>query len=163
METDSAREPQIEKLDIFKKWIDNFCKERHLPDYKYDFEVEESLEINGEDIPDLTSQDCYIHAMRLLNYAGYLQKDFDDIKAARDWCEHALNFLFSQYWEQYGGSYASQDVKKKMIIKDNSYAQAVETAMIKMDGCLTVMQEKIKDVRRRFSLMQDMAKMKGFQ
>ena len=92
-----------------------------------------------------------------------MQKDFDDIKAARDWCEHALNFLFSQYWEQYGGSYASQDVKKKMIIKDNSYAQAVETAMIKMDGCLTVMQEKIKDVRRRFSLMQDMAKMKGFQ
>lgn len=130
----------IEVLDKFSKWIDNFCVENGVIDYK--------------------ENDQY--ALTLMNYASLLQKKYDVVHSQHTWCVEALNFLYAKYWDKYD-KYLPAEIKKKSIILENSFAQNVEKSRIRLYAAMQILSESARDVRKRVSIFQDLGKHRSFK
>jgi hypothetical protein len=152
----------VEVLDRFTEWVENFCKDNNIIEYKDSNEYEPILSLSNEDIIGLSSDECFANAITLMNYAGRLQKKHDLINSQYTWCVEALNFLYAKYWDRYD-KYLPADIKKKSIIAENSFAQKVEKCRLRMYASLGMLSETTKDIKKRVTLFQDLGKSRSFK
>lgn len=158
-EYDPAKTPK--GLADLNEWLDTFCDTQHIPDITFHPSYEEAAYMEYEDIMNLTSEECYANAFMVLNYAGFLQKKLDLSRAMHNWCLHALNFLYSKTWNDYD-KWLPPDVRKKSIVSENSYAEVVQKNEIRLYGTICMLEEGIKDLRKKATLLQDLGKKRSF-
>lgn len=152
----------IEVLDKFTKWVEDFCVENGVIDYKENDQYEIIINMPHDDIRGLSNDECFAYALTLMNYASLLQKKYDVVHSQHIWCVEALNFLYAKYWDRYD-KYLPAEIKKKSIILDNSFAQSVEKARIRLYAAMQILSESAKDVRKRVSILQDLGKHRSFK
>lgn len=153
---------EVDALVRFTEWVNKFCKESGLVEYKNDPIYEKILATTPDELMAMSSDDCFVSAITLMNYAGYLQKKLDVLNSQYNWCVEALNYLFAKYWNNYD-KYLPADLKKQSIIQDNSYAQSVEASRLKLYAGIQLLTETCKDVKKRVTLFQDLAKSRSFK
>lgn len=157
-----ASNESIEALDQFTKWIESFCKENGVIEYKDQKEYEPIINMSYEDILGLSNDECFASALILMNYAGNLQKKHDVINGQYNWCLEVLNFLYSKYWDRYD-KFLPAEIKKKSIIAENSFAQSIEKARLRLYASMEILSETSKDIKKRVSLLQDLGKYRSFK
>lgn len=152
----------IEALDKFTAWVESFCKENGLIEYKDHKEYEPIINMTNGEILSLSSDECFANAMTLMNYAGILQKKHDIIDSQYNWCNEALNYLYSKYWNNYD-KFLPAEIRKKCIVSENSFAQSIEKCKIRLYSSLQLLSETTKDIKRRVTLFQDFGKSRSFK
>ena len=153
---------KIEGLNKFVAWIDDYCKENHVPDPQYNGSDAFILQMDYQAFLDLSAEECFANALCLMNYASFLQKKADKIAGHLSWCNEALNFLYSRLWNDYSGSYAPKEVIKKSIIAGNSYAEELERCRIRLELAYTIVIEQCRDIKKRVNLLQDLGKKRNY-
>lgn len=161
-ELNTNDDESIELLDKFTDWVNSFCKENNIIEYKDSNEYEPILSLSNDDIIGLSSDECFANAITLMNYAGRLQKKHDLINSQYNWCVEALNFLYSKYWDRYD-KYLPAEIKKKCIIGENSFAQRVEKCRLRLYASVEMLSETIKDIKKRVTLFQDLGKSRSYK
>jgi hypothetical protein len=161
-EFDTTSSQSIEVLDKFTEWVETFCKENNIVEYKDSEEYANILHMSYEDVLSLSSDECFSYAIILMNYAGLLQKKYDLINAQYNWCMEALNFLYAKYWERYD-KFLPAEVRKKTIIIENSFAQNIEKCRLRLYASMQILSESSKDIKKRVSLLQDLGKTRSFK
>lgn len=152
----------IEVLEKFTNWVESFCVENNILEYKDSEEYKTILYMSYEDILSLSSDECFSYAITLMNYAGILQKKHDVINAQYNWCNEALNFLYAKYWERYD-KFLPAEIRKKSIIIENSFAQNIEKCRLRLHASMQILLETSKDIKKRVSLLQDLGKTRSFR
>jgi hypothetical protein len=161
-EFDTTSSESIEVLNKFTEWVESFCKENNIVEYKDSNEYATILHMSYEDILSLSSDECFSYAITLMNYAGLLQKKHDLINAQYNWCMEALNYLYAKYWERYD-KFLPAEVRKKTIIIENSFAQNIEKCRLRLYASMQILLETSKDIKKRVSLLQDLGKTRSFR
>ena len=92
-ELDTADGESVEALRKFTNWVEAFCKENNIIEYKDREEYEPIINMTNGELLSLSSDECFANALTLMNYAGILQKKHDLIDSQYNWCIEALNFL----------------------------------------------------------------------
>ena len=152
---------EINSVKEFDEWIDNVCKENNIPSCKYDIKVESILNHNYEEILSLSSEECFACSILLMNYATYLQSKCDRLNSVLSYSNALLDRELSKLWNNYD-KFIPGEVKRQMMIKDNSYMTLLEKCKIRLQAIESTISESCKDVKRRVSLYQDFAKKRGF-
>ncbi len=161
-EFDTTKTESVEVLDKFTEWVESFCKENGIIEYKDRSEYEPIINMSSEDIMALSSDECFTYAITLMNYAGMLQKKYDLINSQYNWCMEALNFLYAKYWDRYD-KFLPAEVRKKSIIVENSFAQSVEKCRLRLYAGMQMLAETTKDIKKRVNLLQDLGKARNYK
>lgn len=161
-ELDTANCESIKFLDDFTEWVNSFCKENGIIEYKDRNEYEPIVNMSHDDILCLSSDECFANAITLMNYAGTLQKKHDLINSQHNWCIEALNFLYAKYWDRYD-KFLPAEIRKKSIIAENSFAQNIEKCRLRLHAGMEVLSETAKDIKKRVTLFQDLGKSRSFK
>jgi hypothetical protein len=157
-----ASNESIELLDQFTKWIESFCTENGIIEYKDNKDYEGIINMRNEDILSLSSDECFSYGITLMNYAGILQKKHDVISSQYNWCQEVLNFLYAKYWDRYD-KFLPAEIKKKSIIAENTFAQSIEKARLRLYASMQILNETSRDIKKRVSLFQDLGKSRSFK
>jgi hypothetical protein len=99
-------------LSNFTEWVEAFCKENNIPNFKVDDECEYILSISSETIAGLDADECFAYSLQIMNYAGALQRKLDLIRSQFNWCEEAINYLCAKQWDQQD-KFMPAEIKKK--------------------------------------------------
>ena len=159
-ENDSA--DKIKGLSEFIEWVDNYCSEHHVPDPQFNGSDSFILQMDYTALLDLSAEECFANAICLMNYASVLQKKADTLNGHLSWCIEALDYLFSQQWDNYSGKFTPKEVVKKSIIQGNSYAQELEKCRLRLKSVYDITIEQCKDIKKRVNLLQDLGKKRNF-
>ena len=162
METIDSTIFEIAGLKEFTEWVESFCALNGIVEYQNTEDYSVILNLPPEDILSLTADECLTNSITLLNYAGFLQKQLDMLNRQHSWCIEALNFLFSKQWSSYD-KFLPADIKKQSIIAENSYAQSVEFARLRISAGIKMLSDTCKDVKKRVTLFQDLGKSRRFK
>lgn len=149
-------------LSNFTEWVESFCKENNIPNFKVDDECEYILSISSETIAGLDADECFAYSLQIMNYAGALQRKLDLIRSQFNWCEEAINYLCAKQWDQQD-KFMPAEIKKKNIIRDNSYAVVVEKCRLRLYAGILSLEETCKDLKKRANIFQDLGKGKSFR
>lgn len=161
-EFDTTNDESVEVLNKFTEWVENFCRENGIIDYKDSDQYAPIINLRNEDILSLSSDECFANAITLMNYAGLLQKKYDLIHSQHNWCVEALNFLYAKYWDRYD-KFLPAEIRKKSIIIENSFAQSIEKSRLRLYSGMQMLSETVKDIKKRVSLFQDLGKARSFK
>lgn len=153
---------EVDGLAKFTQWMDSFCISHNIIEYQDSEQYSEILHLLPEEILSLTSDECFSHAITLMNYAGLLQKKLDLINSQYTWCVEALNYLFSKQWSNYD-KFLPAEIKKQSIVSENSYAQSVEKSRLRLYAGIQILSETCRDIKKRVTLFQDLGKSRSFR
>lgn len=160
MEIDSVI-GEINSVREFNEWIDSICKENNLLESKYDESVKSISNHSYDEILSLSSEECFACSIVLMNYAIYLQSICDRINSVLSYSNALLDRELSKVWSNYD-KFIPAEIKRQMIIKDNSYMTLLEKCRLRLNAIQSTMSESCKDIKRKVSLYQDFAKKRGF-
>lgn len=157
--TDLIRNSQ-KSIEIDKAFIE-YCGVNHIPSCAYNEKFDKAMSLTFEDLLSLTYEECFGHANELINYSIYLQKLIDRVKVISSHIESEINKVVAKHWSDYD-KYLPADVKRQTVINGNDYLIKVEALNISLKGAETHISEVIKDVRRKVTILHDLAKRKSF-
>jgi len=159
---DTTVSESVEALEKFTQWVDSFCKENNIVEYKNSDDYKFIIDMSHGELMSLSQDECFCHGITLMNYAGLLQKKHDVIHGQYTWCIEALNLLYSKYWDNYD-KYLPAEIRKKSIINDNTFAQSIERCRMRLEAGMNILNETCKDIKKRVSLFQDLGKCRSFK
>jgi len=152
----------IRGLDEFTSWVEAFCKQNNIIEYKDSEHYDHIVNMPHEDILSLSSDECFANALTLMNYAGTLQKKHDLIDSQYQWCTEAMNTIYARYWDRYD-KFLPAEVRKKSILIENSYAQVVEKIRLRLYASMQILNATAKDIKKKVSLFQDLGKARTYK
>jgi hypothetical protein len=161
-EFDTTSCESIEVLQKFTNWVEAFCTENNIIEYKDRDEYEPIINMTNGELLSLSSDECFANALTLMNYAGILQKKHDLVDSQYNWCIEALNFLYAKYWDNYD-KFLPAEIRKKSIISENSFAQSIEKCRLRLYASMQILSETTKDIKKRVTLFQDFGKSRSFK
>ena len=153
---------EIKGVKEFTAWIDAFCKDSNVPEFSYSEDYKDIMVMTTSDIIGLSSEECLAMAYTLMGYAGLLQSKLDLVKGQSRWCVEALDYLYAKYWNNYD-KFLPSEIRKKSILHENTYANEIEGARIKLLSGIDYLEETTRDIKKRVNLLQDLGKVKGYK
>jgi len=115
-----------------------------------------------EDLLSLTADECFAKAILLMNYSTYLQRRMSVLKSQLNWCKEIIEYQLSKYWAQYDKSFP-WEIKRKAIIKDNSYMLLVQKFIIQLESSVAIIEDSYHDVKKRVSLIEGLGKHRRYE
>ena len=82
--------------------------------------------LSKEDMGKMTTQEMFDTAYLLYGYSTYIQDEINKNKVALNWCEDQIEKLVAANLNNFD-QYTKHDVKRQIIIKENSYAASVDS------------------------------------
>jgi hypothetical protein len=70
--------------------------------------------------------------------------------------------LYAKYWDRYD-KFLPAEIKKKSIIAENTFAQSIEKARLRLYASMQILNETSRDIKKRVSLFQDLGKSRSFK
>lgn len=152
----------IQGLEDFTKWVEGFCRSSGLiepveNDPMYEF----ILNLNHDKLIDLSAEECMTHAFILIGYVSALQKKLDLMISQHVWCVEAMNYLYARQWDNYD-KFLPSELRKQSIIRENTYAQAVEKQRLRLKAGIQMLEESCKDIRRKVDILQSLGKIRTY-
>jgi hypothetical protein len=126
-EIESKVDDKVAELDTL---LSDYSKGLGLAAIQKDKDIETILEMSHEDLKAMDSEDAGIWSFRLARYAGFLQKEINRHSAKNKWAEHNIKVIIAKNQGNYGDKYTKYEVKRDMIIAENSYAQVLNKLLL---------------------------------
>lgn len=113
--------------------------------------------MSQDDLRKLTQQEAFDAAYLLYGYVTYIQDEINKNKIAYNWCNDQIekqvvanNDSFSQY--------TKHEVKRQMIVQDNSYAAKIDQMRIVAESRLQALEGKVYELRRKADILLEKGK-----
>ena len=119
-----------EKIAELDKLLDDYSTALGTAAIQNDKDIETILEMSHEHLKLMDGEECGIWSFRVARYASFLQKEINRHTAKNKWAEHNLKIIVAKNQANYGDKYTKHEVKRDMIIAENSYAQVLNKMIL---------------------------------
>lgn len=113
--------------------------------------------LSSDDLKKLTQQEAFDTAYLLYAYATYIQDEMNKNKIALNWCNDQLEKMVVAHNNEFG-QYTKHEVKRQIIIKDNSYAASVDKMREVAEARLQALDGKVYELKRKADILLEKAK-----
>jgi hypothetical protein len=149
----TASEKLSEHLNLINAYID-------LSNTKFSSFREEYLlaaNLSSEDLRKLTQQEAFDTSYLLYGYATYIQDEINKNKVALNWCNDQLEKLVVSHNDEFG-QYTKHEVKRQIIIKNNTYAASVDRMREVAESRLIALDGKVYELKRKADILLEKGK-----
>jgi len=145
------------ELDLLIELLEEYSKKKGIITAKINPEVEEIINLAGDDLKSLKPEECLRKAFLLSGYCGYVQKIENKHRVKLQWCEDVLykmsvehDHLFTQYmkWEQ----------KLHTLSLKNDFASRVMEARNAAHSNVVWIENKVRDMRRQVDALMELGR-----
>ena len=113
--------------------------------------------LTRDDLSKLTTQEMFDAAYLLYGYSTYIQDEINKNKVALSWCEDQIEKLVAANLNNFD-QYTKHDVKRQIIIKENSYATSVDGMRAVAEARLQSLEGKVYELKRQGDILLERAK-----
>jgi hypothetical protein len=149
----TASEKLSEHLNLINAYID-------LSNTKFSSFREEYLlvaNLSSEDLRKLTQQEAFDTSYLLYGYATYIQDEINKNKVALNWCNDQLEKLVVSHNDEFS-QYTKHEVKRQIIIKNNTYAASVDRMREVAESRLIALDGKVYELKRKADILLEKGK-----
>lgn len=151
-----------EDYQKFEEYIKEYTDKNYISEVDFDHEVSIILNLKLEDIQKLDDEDCLAKAYQLTSFCLYLQTEQNENTVKLDWCHDVLNDIIAKSYNNFD-KYMKAEVKKAAIINDNEFAKSVDKLRQYLQLRVTLLKDKIDDIRNMAKLLEQISKRKSFR
>ena len=113
--------------------------------------------LTKEDMSNMTSQEMFDSAYLLYGYSTYIQDEINKNKVALSWCNDQIEKLVAANLNNFD-QYTKHDVKRQIIIRENSYAASVDQMRLVAESRLQSLEGKTYELKRQGDILLERAK-----
>lgn len=113
--------------------------------------------LTKEDMGKMTTQEMFDTAYLLYGYSTYIQDEINKNKVALNWCEDQIEKLVAANLNNFD-QYTKHDVKRQIIIKENSYAASVDSMRAVAEARLQYLEGKVYELKRQGDILLERGK-----
>lgn len=124
-------------------------------------DIEEVLSIEQDDLKKLTREDCAHKSFALSQYALFLQKEENQVKAITEFLTNALDIVVGKEAKNYGDKFTKYEYAKSMVIAHNSYANKLNKELSKYTQNLNSLSFLANRVQRLSDKLNDILNARG--
>lgn len=159
---DDNSELDMRVIEKFAEYVEAFTKTTNIEVKKFDDEVGEIMNIDLGALKEKGADQLNLWAFRLTSFSFYLQSQLNDAISKRDWCNEVMNHLVASSYDR--SLYANYEVRRKMcaIAENNTFGTKVEKIHTYMQARVTLLSDKVADVRRMADTLNQMAKRRDY-
>ncbi len=127
-----------DKLQEFIKQLDEFENRTGVVVSKLSPDIELYMNIESERLKNMTDEECGIAAVKLQQYATYLQKQINRQTAIKNWADTNLYAIMAAHNADYD-KFIKIEMKRYLIAKENN-------AAVKLVGILNKASARVDDL-----------------
>lgn len=113
--------------------------------------------LTKEDMGKMTTQEMFDTAYLLYGYSTYIQDEINKNKVALNWCEDQIEKLVAANLNNFD-QYTKHDVKRQIIIRENSYAASVDSMRAVAEARLQCLEGKVYELKRQGDILLERGK-----
>ena len=113
--------------------------------------------LTREDMSKMTTQEMFDAAYLLYGYSTYIQDEINKNKVALNWCEDQIEKLEAANLNNFD-QYTKHDVKRQIIIKENTYAASVDAMRAVAESRLQSLEGKVYELKRQGDILLERGK-----
>ena len=146
-----------ERLAEHIKGIDEYIAMSNVSYSSFNVEYIVASNLTTEDMSTMTSQEMFDSAYLLYGYSTYIQDEINKNKVALSWCNDQIEKLVAANLNNFD-QYTKHDVKRQIIIRENSYAASVDQRRLVAESRLQSLEGKVYELKRQGDILLERAK-----
>ena len=146
-----------ERLAEHIKGIDEYIAMSNVSYSSFNVEYIVASNLTTEDMSTMTSQEMFDSAYLLYGYSTYIQDEINKNKVALSWCNDQIEKLVAANLNNFD-QYTKHDVKRQIIIKENSYAASVDSMRAVAEARLQCLEGKVYELKRQGDILLERGK-----
>jgi len=146
-----------ERLSEHIKTIEEYVNASNASYSMFNSEYIISSNLTRDDLSSMTSKEMFDAAYLLYGYSTYIQDEINKNKVAFNWCEDQIEKLVAANLNNFD-QYTKHNVKRQLIIKENSYASSVDNMRITAEARLQCLEGKVYELKRQGDVLLEKAK-----
>ena len=146
-----------ERLAEHIKGIDEYIAMSNVSYSSFNVEYIVASNLTTEDMSTMTSQEMFDSAYLLYGYSTYIQDEINKNKVALSWCNDQIEKLVAANLNNFD-QYTKHDVKRQIIIRENSYAASVDQIRLLNKKKKQSLEGKVYELKRQGDILLERAK-----
>ena len=146
-----------ERLSEHIKTIEEYVNVSNATYSMFNVEYVIAANFTRDDLSSMTRQEMFDAAYLLYGYSTYIQDEINKNKIAFDWCEDQIEKLVAANLNNFD-QYTKHNVKRQLIIKENSYAASVDNMRSTAEARLQCLEGKVYELKRQRDILLERAK-----
>ena len=146
-----------ERLAEHIKGIDEYIAMSNVSYSSFNVEYIVASNLTTEDMSTMTSQEMFDSAYLLYGYSTYIQDEINKNKVALSWCNDQIEKLVAANLNNFD-QYTKHDVKRQIIIRENSSAASVDQMRLVAESRLQSLEGKVYELKRQGDILLERAK-----
>ena len=139
------------------KSIDEYIAMSNVSYSSFNVEHVVAANLTKDDLSKMTTQEMFDTAYILYGYSTYIQDEINKNKVALSWCEDQIEKLVAANLHNFD-QYTKHDVKRQIIIKENSFAASVDNMRAVAEARLQSLEGKTYELKRQGDILLERAK-----
>tara|TARA_B100000700_G_scaffold195735_1_gene215421 strand:- start:8458 stop:8934 length:477 start_codon:yes stop_codon:yes gene_type:complete len=139
------------------KSIDEYIAMSNVSYSSFNVEYVVAANLTKDDLSKMTTQEMFDTAYILYGYSTYIQDEINKNKVALSWCEDQIEKLVAANLHNFD-QYTKHDVKRQIIIKENSFAASVDSMRAVAEARLQSLEGKTYELKRQGDILLERAK-----
>ena len=139
------------------KSIDEYIAMSNVSYSSFNVEYVVAANLTKDDLSKMTTQEMFDTAYILYGYSTYIQDEINKNKVALSWCEDQIEKLVAANLHNFD-KYTKHDVKRQIIIKENSFAASVDNMRAVAEARLQSLEGKTYELKRQGDILLERAK-----
>lgn len=139
------------------KSIDEYIAMSNVSYSSFNVEYVVAANLTKDDLSKMTTQEMFDTAYILYGYSTYIQDEINKNKVALSWCEDQIEKLVAANLHNFD-QYTKHDVKRQIIIKENSFAASVDNMRAVAEARLQSLEGKTYELKRQGDILLERAK-----
>ena len=139
------------------KSIDEYIAMSNVSYSSFNVEYVVAANLTKDDLSKMTTQEMFDTAYILYGYSTYIQDEINKNKVALSWCEDQIEKLVAANLHNIA-QYTKHDVKRQIIIKENSFAASVDNMRAVAEARLQSLEGKTYELKRQGDILLERAK-----
>jgi hypothetical protein len=146
-----------ERLADHIKAVEDYINLANVSYSSFNVEYYVASNLTKEDLGKMTTQELFDTAYLLYGYSTYIQDEINKNKVALSWCEDQIEKLVAANLNNFD-QYTKHDVKRQIIIKENSYATSVDAMRSVAEARLQSLEGKAYELKRQGDILLERGK-----
>ncbi len=146
-----------ERLADHIKSVEEYINISNVSYSTFNVEYIVAANLTKDDLNKLTTQEMFDAAYLLYGYSTYIQDEINKNKVALGWCEDQIEKLVAANLNNFD-QYTKHNVKRQIIIKENSYAASVDGMRAVAEARLQSLEGKVYELKRQGDILLERAK-----
>lgn len=149
-------------IEKFSGYLEEYIDKCHVEFGEVPDNIRQILSADPTTLRNSPASELDAWAFSLSCYAFALQKELNETKAKRDWCNHVMDHLVAKHYDP--SLYVKYEVRRKMAALEvnDEFGTKVEKMYVHLDARVTILSDKVVDVRRMADTLGRMAKRKDY-